>query len=148
MKTFQARLDTDAPGSLFFEVPFDVKAEFGKARAPVVVHVNGHVFRSTVAVYGGRFYIPVRKSNRDAARVGSGDMVRVKLELDTEKREVAPPPELARALQKSARARAAWDALSYSHKKEHADAISEAKRPETRTRRVERAVAMLVAPKR
>ena len=66
-KRFKAKLGTEDAGSLFFEVPFDPKVVFGATRARVKVTLNAHVYRSTVAVYGGRFYIPVRKSNRDAA---------------------------------------------------------------------------------
>ena len=50
-----------------FEVPLDVPAIFGKARAPVRGTINGHPFRSTVAVYGGRSYLPVKKALREAA---------------------------------------------------------------------------------
>ena len=145
MKRFKAKLGSEGPGSLFIEVPFDVKAAFGKARPPVKVTVNGHTWRSTVSVYGGRAYLPVRKSNRDAARVTVGDVVSVAIELDTDARTVEPPEELARALAKNARARAGWARLSYSHKREHAEAIDGAKKPETRARRIAKAIEMLVA---
>jgi hypothetical protein len=86
VKRFKAKLGSTGPGSLFIEVPFDVKAAFGKARPPVVVVINKHSYRSTIAVYGGRSYVPVRKSNRDAAGVQVGDLVDVSLDLDRETR--------------------------------------------------------------
>ena len=56
-------------GGVFFEVPLDVPAVFGKARAPVRGTINGQPFRSTVAVYGGRSYLPVKRA---AQRCGFG----------------------------------------------------------------------------
>ncbi|MBI3269336.1 MAG: DUF1905 domain-containing protein [Planctomycetes bacterium] len=142
-KTFRGVLGTDDPGSLFVEVPFDVKAVFGRARPPVKVTIGKHTWRSTLSVYGGKSYVGVRKSNRDAAGVTVGERVTVTIESDDEPRIVTPPPELAVALAGDARAAAGWARLSYTHQREHADAIAEAKRPETRERRVARALEML-----
>jgi hypothetical protein len=142
-KTFRAKLGTEGAGSLFFEVPFDVKAAFGKARPPIKVTINGFTYRSTPAVYGGHTYVPVRASNREAAGVKVGDTVTITLDLDTAPREVKLPAELARALKRDDRARAGWEALSYSHKKEHAEAIASAKKAETREARLQRTLVML-----
>lgn len=137
------KLGTKDAGSLFFEVPFDVEAAFGKARPPIKVTINGYTYRSTPAIYAGRTYVPVRASNRDAAGVNVGETVTVTLDLDTAVRVVKPPPALARALKRDARARAAWNALSYSHKKDLADAIASAQKPETRDARLQRTLAIL-----
>ena len=142
-KRFKAKLGTEDPGSLFFELPFDPEEAFGTTRARLKVTVNGHAYRSTVAVYAGRSYIPVRKANRDAAGVEVGDVVDVVLELDTEPRVVEVPAPLAKALEKNPRAKAAWAKLSYSHQKEHADAVASAKRPETVEARVKKAIEMI-----
>jgi len=141
-KTFKVKLGAELH-ALFFEVPFDLKAELGSARPPVRVTVNGYAYRSTPAIYGGRTYIPVRREHREAAGVEVGEVVRVSLELDTQPRVVKVPPALAVALRKDARAKKAWAALSYSHQKEHAAAIEEAKKPETRARRVAKALELL-----
>ena len=53
----------------FVELPFNVKEHFGKARSPVRVTINGYTYRSTPSVYGGRYFIPVRKSNQKAAGI-------------------------------------------------------------------------------
>jgi hypothetical protein len=143
-KRFKAKLGTEDAGSLFFELPFDPKVAFGATRAKLKVTVNGHAYRSTVAVYDARFYIPVRKSNRDAAGVAVGETVSVVLELDTEPRVVEVPPALAKALEKNRRAKAAWDAMSYSHQKEHADHIASAKRAATVEARVKKALEMML----
>jgi len=128
---------------VFFEVPLDVPAVFGKARAPVRGTINGHPFRSTVAVYGGRSYLPVRKALREAAGVAAGDAVVVELEADEQPRTVDPPPALAAALAADPEARAAFEGLSFTHQREYAEWVAEAKREATRSRRVDQAVEML-----
>lgn len=65
--------------SLFFEVPLDLKKEFGRARPPVKVTINGHNYRSTVSVYGGKYYLPVRQERRDEAGLTAGDIIEVKV---------------------------------------------------------------------
>jgi hypothetical protein len=124
-------------------VPFDVREEYGQARAPVRGTVNGHPFRTTVAVYGGVPYLGFRREVREAAGIALGETVTVELERDDEPRVVEPPAELAEALAGDPVAAAAWERLSFTHRREHAEAIEEAKREETRRRRVERTLEML-----
>jgi hypothetical protein len=139
---FETVLQAEDAG-VFFEVPLDVPAVFGKARAPVRGTINGHPFRSTVAVYGGRSYLPVRKALREAAGVAAGDAVVIELEADEQPRTVDPPPDLAAALAADPEARAAFEGLSYTHQREYAEWVAEARREPTRRRRVEQAVEML-----
>jgi hypothetical protein len=141
-KTFRARIVRD--GSMcFIPLSFDPKAVFGKVRAPVKVTLNGYTYRSTVAAMGGPPCVPLRKSNREAAGLDGGEMIRVTLTLDTEKREVKPPTDLVKALKAAPPAWERWRELSFTHQREHAEAIMEAKKPETRSRRIERAVEVL-----
>ena len=128
----------------FIEIPFDVKATFGKARAPVVVTLNKYSWRTTVAVYGGKSFIGVRKSHRDGSGIQAGRSFDITIASDDAPRTVAPPPDLKRALAKNKAARAAWDKLSFTHKKEHADALADARKPETRARRLAKTLAMLM----
>jgi hypothetical protein len=130
-------------GGVFIEVPLDVPVVFGRARAPVRGTINGHPFRSTVAVYGGRYYLPVRRELREAAGVAAGDAVVVELEADEQPRTVDPPPDLAEALAADPEAGAAFAGLSFTHQREYVEWVTGAKRDETRRRRVEQAVAML-----
>jgi len=146
-KHFEARLGTESGKELFVVVPFDVKEVFGKARPPVKVTINGYTYPSTVSVYDGTYYVPVRRSHRQAADVELGQTVNVTLELDRATRTVKTPPDLAKALAKSKKARAAWDKLSFTHRREHVEAIVGAKKPETRKRRIARALEMLRASK-
>ena len=117
---FEGTLEQRGSGTLV-EVPFDVRAVLGKARAPVRGTVNGHPFRTTVAVYGGRYFLGFRREIREAAGFDAGDRLSIELELDDEPRAVEVPPELQAALAGDAEARAAFDALSFTHRREYAE---------------------------
>ena len=119
----------------------------GGKRAPVKVTLNGYSYRSTVAVMGGKFMVGVAAEHREKAGVKGGDKIEVRLELDNAPREVAVPADLAAALKK-ARARDAFDALAYTYRKEYVRAIEEAKAPETRLRRIEKAVQQTLEKKK
>jgi hypothetical protein len=141
-KTFTVTIVRE--GSMcFIPLTFDPKTVFGKVRAPVKVTLNGYTYRSTIAAMGGPPGIPLRRSHREAAGLQGGETIEVRLDLDTEKREVTPPPDLLRALKAKPGALECWRALSYSHQREHVEAIEEARRSETRARRVESALRMV-----
>jgi hypothetical protein len=129
-------------------IPFDVQEVFGARRVPVRGTINGHPFRNTIFSMGGCYMMPVNREMREGAKARAGDTVTFIMERDEEPRVVTPPAELARALRANKAAKATWDKLSYTHQKEWARAVEEAKRPETRTRRVEKAVAELAAGKK
>jgi hypothetical protein len=143
-RTFKGTLEAEGDGCLI-RVPFDVKEAFGKARAPVKVSLGKYSYRSTVAVYGGEYFVGVRRSHREAAGVSAGDTVAVALELDTQPRVVEVPADLKKALARHAGAKVAWEKLSFTHQREHIEAIEQAKKPETRTRRVAKAIEMLTS---
>lgn len=129
-------------------LPFDAKDRYGKARAPVRGRVNGTEFRTTVAVYSSVHLIGFNRQLRERAGVEIGDEVTVELERDDEPREVDVPAELAQALAGAAEASAAYNELSFSHRREYAQWIAEAKRQETRERRAAKALEMLQAGER
>jgi hypothetical protein len=115
----------------------------GAKRFPVVATVNGYTWRTTVTRMGGEFLLGLNRAVRQDAGVEAGDTVEVKLELDSAPREVEVPAPLADALAADSEARAAFDRLSYTNRKEFARWIDEAKRDETRRRRLANAVEML-----
>src|SRR5215472_5542000 len=127
------------------EIPFDVRAAFGSARPKVKVTVNGVLLRTTVAVYGGKSFVGFRKEIREAAGIGMGDAIRVKIEADEEVREVDVPDALARALERDGAARKAFEVLSFTNKKEYARWIGDAKKPETAAKRLANTFQMLKA---
>jgi len=143
-QTFSATVVRDGP-SCFVALPFDPKAIFGKVRAPVVATVNGYTFRTTIVAMGGPVCIGMRRSHREAAGLEGGETVAVQVTLDEAPRTVTAPADLLRALKATPGALEAWKASSYTHQREHVEAIEGAKKPDTRQRRVAAAVAMVAA---
>ena len=140
---FRARVEPPEP-MRGLEVPAEVVEALGGGKRPtVVITINGHSWRSRVAIMRGRFLLGLSNANRQAAGVATGDEVEVDVKVDAEPRVVVEPVDFTRALDVDPVARAAYDRLAYSHKREHVRAIESAKKPETRTRRIEKAVAML-----
>jgi hypothetical protein len=141
--SFSTIVQLDPDGVLLIEVPAHVMAALSeKKRIPVNVTLNGISYRSTIAVYGGKFYVPARKEIREAAKLAAGKRAHVTLEADTAWRTVMVPSDLARALA-AAKLRPEFDALSFTRRREHVAAVTDAKRPETRVARIERMVKAL-----
>ena len=115
----------------------------GGKRAAVRVTIGGRSARLRLAVMGGRNLIGLSKAARAELGVEIGDEVDAVVELDEAPRTVEVPEDLASVLDAEPGLRAAFDALPPSHRKEHVRAVTEAKRPETRQRRIAAAVAML-----
>ncbi len=127
-------------------VPDEAVAELGGGGRPkVVVTVNGHVWRGSIARMAGEFWLGVSAENRTAAGIAAGDTLEVDVRLDAAPRTVEVPDDLAAALAAAPAAKAAFDALSYSHQRQHVLAIEDAKTPETRARRVAATIAKLTA---
>ena len=143
-------------GPTGIEVPPDIMAALGPKKTPAVqITVAGHglaghslagySYRSTVAVRGGAFMVPLSAAHRAAAGVQAGQQVQVTLALDTAARTVTLPAELEQALV-DAGVKAAYDALPLSRQKESARQVEDARTDETRQRRVARIVAQLSGP--
>jgi Bacteriocin-protection, YdeI or OmpD-Associated/Domain of unknown function (DUF1905) len=126
------------------EIPDEAVQVLGKTkRPPVIITINGHTWKSRVAIMRGRYLLGLSNANRKAAGVSTGDEVEVQVELDTVARVVVEPEDFARALDGDPAARAAYDRLAYTHKREHIRAIESAKRADTRERRIQQALEML-----
>jgi hypothetical protein len=119
----------------------------GARRFPVVATVNGYTWRASVARMGGEFLVGLNRDVRQGARVGAGDEVEVTIELDTAPRDVEVPEALAAALAADSQARAAFEGMAFTHRKEYARWVAEARQEETRQRRVQQALDMLRAGK-
>ncbi len=115
----------------------------GAKRFPVVATVNNYTWRTTVTRMRGEFLLGLNRAVRQQAGVEAGDCVHVELELDTAPREVEVPQALADALAQDPEARAAFERLAYTHRKEYARWIDEAKRDETRQQRVAQALELV-----
>jgi hypothetical protein len=126
--------------------PFDVEQTFGaRGHVPVRGTLNGAPFRASIFKMHGRHFMVVNRRLREASGVTGGETVPVTVERDTEPRVVTPPADLARALKANREAQAAWDRLSYTHRREHVEHLDDARKPETRQRRLEKSVALLAA---
>jgi hypothetical protein len=126
------------------EVPPEVVEGLGGGkRPPVTITINGHSWKSRVAIMRGRYLLGLSNANRQAAGVVIGDEVDVEVELDAEPRVIVEPAELAAALDADPVARTAFDRLSYSRKRELVLTVEGAKKAETRQRRIEKALSTL-----
>ena len=126
------------------EIPEDVVASLGAGRKPPVrVTIGSHTYRSSIAFMGGVFMLGISAENRTKAGVAAGDEVDLDIELDTEPREVTVPPDFRAALDREPAAARFFAGLSYSNRLRHVLSIEGARTPETRQRRIEKAVAGL-----
>jgi hypothetical protein len=128
-----------------FEVPLDIRALYGEARPAVKMTFCGESYRTRVAVYGGKYICGIWKAELAKHGLRDGQKLEVTLEPDTAPRTVTLPTELAAVLKKNATARAGWEAMSFTHQREWAAAIADAKKPETREKRIAQAIEALTA---
>ena len=135
-KHFTVELERVQKTGTMFRVPFDLSEAFGRARPPVRVTIRGHKWRTTPGVYDSVGLVVVNRAVKAATGVDAGDRVRVTMELDAEPRTVRVPADLRTALDADADAAAAFAALSFTHRRESVEWVEEAKRPETRARRI------------
>ena len=140
---FKARIELGAKTATGIPVPEEVVVGLGRGkRAPVVVTIGGHSYRSTIAAYSGTYMLPLAAEHRAAAGVQAGQEVEVDVVVDDAPREVEVPEDLARALGEGS-ARAEFDRLSYSNQRRIVLSVEGAKTAETRARRIGKALAEL-----
>jgi hypothetical protein len=134
---FRTTIQLEGKTATGFRVPPEVVTGLGQGkRPPVRVTIGGHTYRSTVAVFGDVFMLPLAAEHRQAAGVAAGDAVDVDLELDTAPREVMVPADFAEALDREPGARRFFDGISYSNRRRLVLSIEDAKTAETRQRRI------------
>ena len=125
-------------------VPPEVVEALDSGKKPAVrVTINGYTYRSTIAVYGGEFLLPVSAEVRERAGVSAGDEIEVAVELDTEPRMIEVPDDLAAALAADTGAQQFFEGLSYSNKRRIVLSINDAKTAETRQRRIAKTIENL-----
>jgi Bacteriocin-protection, YdeI or OmpD-Associated/Domain of unknown function (DUF1905) len=146
-KRFTVVLERVGKSATMFRVPFDLREAFGRARPPVRVTIRGHTWRTTPGVYDGVGHIVVNRSVKEATGVDAGERVGVAMELDTEPRTVRVPADLRSALADDPAAKSAFAEMSYTHRREYVAWVQEAKRSETRSRRIASAVERIRAGK-
>ncbi len=147
-QTFKTILEGDNSGKMetaAFTLPFDTKVVWGAARVPVKVTINGFTWKSTVANMRGCQFIVVNREAREGAGVKAGDAVQITLAPDDELRTIEIPEELKKNLGKKLTTK--LESLAFTHKKEFVKWYLEAKKPDTRHRRVEKMKQMLESDK-
>lgn len=128
-------------------IPFDVENVFGAKRVPVKILINGAQHRSTIIKMNGKYVVGVPKIFRQAAGVNAGEKITVTIEKDTEKRTVEIPADFALIL-KDNDLTEMFSKMSYTHQKEYVRAIEEAKREETRVKRIEKMIEQLISKRK
>ncbi len=143
-QTFKSVLLAAGKTATGIRVPDEVVAALGSSKKPAVnVRIGEYSYRSSVASMGGKFMLPVSAEHRSGAGIAAGEEVEVTLSLDSAPREVTVPEDFQAALASDAAAKQFFESLAYSHKLRHVLAIDGAKTPETRQRRIDKAVEML-----
>lgn len=143
-QTFTAKIRNAGGGGAFVEVPFDVEAAFGSKRPRVKALIEGVSYRGLLTRMGtDRHLLIILKEIR--AQIGKtfGDEVTIMVEPDTEPRLIEVPVELKKAFKTEKEARALFEKLSYTHRREYVMWINEAKREETRRNRIAKTIEML-----
>lgn len=144
LSSFEAVLQEMPGGGAGVDLPPEVIAQLGGRKVRVRGRVNGTAFRSsTMPIPGGGARLGLHRATREVVGIAFGDRVSLEVELDDSLRTVAVPPELKRALDAEPELRDAFDALSFTNRREMAEAIAGAKREDTRDRRLAQALQRL-----
>jgi hypothetical protein len=146
---FEATVEAGRGGGALVRLPSDAADRFGtRARFPVRATFNGVAYRgSTMPMGDGTFCLGIAKAIRAAAGIDVGDLVSVTIERDEAERAVEVPLDLDDALRSNSAAAERFAGMSYTHRREYAAWVADAKRPETRRRRIEQAIAMIAEGK-
>lgn len=142
--TFTATIQNAGGGGAFVEVPFDVEEAFGAKRPRVRAVIEGVPYRGILSRMGTELHLLViLKEIRENVGKTFGDEVKITVELDEEPLVVEVPAQLKKAFKAEKEAKAFFDKLSYTHQREYVMWINEAKREETRNRRIVKMIGML-----
>lgn len=142
---FEGTIEAAPRGGAWIRFPFDPAEAFGTRRSVrVIAHYDDYRAESNVVSMGGGPVLGVHKGTRQAIGKDVGDTVRVRLCADTRPRTIAIPAELKEAFEASPAVRTRYQDLSFTHRKEFAEWVGGAKKPETRVRRAQKAVDMIL----
>jgi uncharacterized protein YdeI (YjbR/CyaY-like superfamily) len=142
--TFTAVIQNAGGGGAFVEVPFDVEKIFGSKKPKIKALIDGVPYRCTlVRMKSENHLLLIHKGIREQISKTPGDEVKVSVELDVEERVAVIPAELMRAFKSDIEAKSAFEKLSYTHQKEYVTWINDAKKDETRNRRIAKTLERL-----
>ena len=148
-QTFKAVIQNAGGGGAFVDIPFDVEKVFGAKKPKVRAVIEGVPYRGILSRMGGDQHILIiLKGIREQIGKTFGDEIAITVEPDTEPRVVEVPKDLASEFKKDKEAKAFFDKLSYTHRREYVNWINEAKKEETRQNRIVKTIEMLKQGKR
>lgn len=143
---FKAVIEKGFQGGAYIAVPQSICDSLGSGgRLPVKATFDGIPYRGTIVRMGGVFRLGILKEIRSRAGKDIGDAVTVEIEPDRESRTVSLPDDFRNMLNLNPDLMSYFNKLSYTHRKEYVRWIEEAKKPDTRLRRLEKAITMLKA---
>jgi len=148
-QTFKAVIQNAGGGGAFVEVPFDVENVFGSKRPKIKAMIEGVPYRGLLTRMGGpNHMLIILKGIREQVGKTFGDEIQVSVELDAEERVIEVPKDLLKELKKDTEAKAFFEKLSFTHRREYVNWINEAKKEETRLNRIAKTIEMLKKGKR
>lgn len=143
-QTFTAEIKNAGGGGAFVDIPFDVEKEFGSKRPKIKANIGGVPYRGLLVRMGSDCHmLLILKSIREQIGKTFGDTIKVAVELDTEPRVVEIPKDFLKELKKDKEAKAFFEKLSFTHRREYVSWIESAKKEETRANRITKTIAML-----
>ena len=148
-QTFTAEIKNAGGGGAFVEIPFDVEQEFGSKRPKIRAMIEGVPYRGILTRMGSEYHmLIILKGIREQIGKTFGDQIEITVEPDSEPRQIEIPKDLVKEFKKDKNAKAFFDKLSYTHRKEYVTWINEAKKEETRQNRIAKTIEMLKQGKR
>lgn len=141
---FKAKIEAGDGGGAYVFFPYDTEAEFGtKGKVRVKATFNGVPYTGSLIKYGNpQHMLGMLKAIREQTRKGPGDTIEVVVWKDEDVRTVEVPAQFEKLMKKE-RLLPFFEKLSYTHRKEYCRWITEAKKEETRSKRLEKAIEML-----
>jgi len=141
---FRAVIENAGDGGAYVFVPLDIENVFGQKRLKIKATIDGEPYRGTLVRMGDtQHMLPVLKDIRLRIGKSFGDEVTIEFEEDLDPRVIDVPPDLQQALDADPAAHTYFDRLSYTHQKEYVSWIKEAKRDQTRQKRIQQTIDML-----
>ena len=143
-RKFKAEILSNGSGGMYVIVPFDVEKEYGKKRVKIIAKIESETYQGSLVRMGTPDHILLmRKDIREKIGKTAGDIVNVEVEEDTAPRVVVVPEDFQKILNQNPTEKAFFQKLSFTHQKEYVQWIEEAKREETRIRRMQKAIEMM-----
>jgi len=141
---FTATIQNAGGGGAFVEIPFNVEKEFGSKRPKVQAMIEGVPYRGTLVRMGSEYHmLLILKGIREQIGKTFGDEIKVVVEPDAEPRIIEIPKDLSKEFKKDKQAKAIFEKLSYTHRREYVRWIEEAKKEETRQNRIVKTIETL-----